>query len=326
VGWLIERGWLRRLRALDLSGCGSFGHGAARMLAAADAPLLESLDLRGTPLNPQGHLPLLGTAWPRLASLALTCGPHAQDLERLTRPGRVRLTARNASWWELRELFEDGRLLPSPELFLNRSGLDGSGLAALAGWPGLAGVRRLEIAGHRLTDSAVIPLAESAHLGAMEWLDLSDNRIGGPGLKALLHAPGLRGLRTLDVSGNHVGVFGAGLIAGAALPRLACLSAADANLDGPALAALAGSPLLRRLWSLDLSGNPLDDDLPRLLAGGPLRLREITLERCRLGPASVAALCDRARFPHLRFVTAPWADQDDLRRRFGAGLLGRPAG
>jgi uncharacterized protein (TIGR02996 family) len=319
IGWMIERGWLGRLRTLDLSGCSSVGNGAARMLAAAEAPLLESLDLRRTNLSPPGAAPLLAASrWPRLARLALPfLLPQAEAASLSIEPSRLMA-------WQLQELFT----LPPPDhLDLADASLTSASVQALALWPGLARVRALSLEDNRLTDTAARHLAASPHPRWLERLGLDGNRIGGPGLQALLSSHCSRGLVSLGLADNHVGRHGAGLLARLTPPRVTRLSLARSNIVPDALAELAASPLAGRLTSLRLDGNPISDEgLHALLAAGPLRLRELSLDYCGLGPGSVDLLCDRALLPHLRHVSArdghfTNADRKRLRARFGAGWL-----
>ncbi len=326
VGWLIERGWMRRLRSLDLSGCSSFGNGAARMLAAADAPALESLDLRKTNLNPPGAGPVVAAPrWPHLRRLVLPFSLPPEELERMGRPERLAVEAGAVASWQISGVMAG----PPPEhLNLRASGLSASSLAHIAGWQGLAGVRLLDLDENRLTDTAVKVLAASPHLRVLEHLGLDGNRIGGPGLGTLLHAPAFRGLTALGLGQNFVGGHGASLLASGGLPRLRRLSLANVNLDGDALASLAGSALLRRLAWLRFDGNPFGaHGLERLLKGGPLRVRELHVDACDLNGRAAGLLGDRDFFPHLRFVSArgghfSGAECARLRKHFGVGWLG----
>jgi uncharacterized protein (TIGR02996 family) len=334
---LVGRGFLDRLRALDLSECRAFGNQAASVLASSPAPCLEELNLLGTNLYPEGIRTILAAkGWPRLRSLGL--GIEAplmysrSSMDRFEfinaplflRSRWLRVVGAVAHWWRS-DLMPNSLLGPVEHLRV-----EGANPQALhlGDWPGLASVRRLGVVNIQTNESSLRPLVESSHLKAVEWLDLSNNRLGGPLLKALLSAPWLVGVQTLSLDGNHIGTHGMGLLAGSPWRRLRSLSLESSNIGPDALAALAGSPLALRLRSLRLSKNPIEDEgLSRLLEAGPLRLRELYLNECHLDSRACDVLCDGALLPHLRIVSArnnhfSAREKDRLRARFGVGWLG----
>lgn len=102
-------------------------------------------------------------------------------------------------------------------------------VADLVASPHVAGLRTLELVGHRLGDEAASAIAGSPWLRQLEVLNLNHNRIGRPGAQSLAAAPGLASLTHLHLANNQIG---------------------DA-----AVKAILHSPYLKGLTTLELRGN-----------------------------------------------------------------------
>jgi uncharacterized protein (TIGR02996 family) len=131
-------------------------------------------------------------------------------------------------------------------LDLSNTAITNKALEALAGWPGLSGVRALNLGDNRqITARGLIPMLKSPHFRP-HYLGLGGTAVGDEGAKALAAWPGLADLIVLDLFTTELGEAG--------------------------LAALADSPHWRDLRYLTVLGP--------VLGSGPeaRRLRE------RLGP------------------------------------------
>lgn len=259
---------LERVRELTLEPSASDVLGGAELLAPyANCPHLA--DLRVLDLSPMigvgnGGAGVLGASeFLRPTALALSCGgidpdafarllssPFASRLRRLepSELGRWRAALiAEAPLDHLRYLsLEDSgcgdagvtaltksrslRQLVTLNLKLAR--ITDAGLEALAAWPGLAGVRALNLNKHTtITGYGIEALVRSPHFRP-EHLELDDTAVGDIGARALADWPGLASLVTLDLSNTQMQRAG-GL-------------------------ALADSPYGRKLRHLRLTGNALD--------------------------------------------------------------------
>lgn len=151
---------------------------------------------------------------------------------------------------------------------------------------GLAGLRKLNLAGCHVTAWVVEALASEGHLPNLETLDLTRNYGGSQGLQALARSSVLPRLRRLHLGFN--------------------------NVSDEALATLAESPLIERLEALDLRGNlsctamGLETllDNPRAAA-----LRQLNLSGVQVGSLSMQAL---ARSPVARVLRELYLDRVNL--------------
>jgi hypothetical protein len=76
--------------------------------------------------------------------------------------------------------------------------------AALAGEPGLARLRHLDLTEGPIGDAGAAALAASPHVVRLRKLELRSCGITGPGALALAVSPHLTSLRTLYISGNPI--------------------------------------------------------------------------------------------------------------------------
>ncbi|MBY0230522.1 MAG: hypothetical protein K2W96_14650, partial [Gemmataceae bacterium] len=136
---------------------------------------------------------------PRLRRLEMALGPsEAQGLARSGLMGRLDLldTMANAPLPRLEEVLGTG---PGPRsLSLRWRALRDTGAAALAGWPGLARVRCLDLSYNGIGRAGIVALAESPHATALEALSLSGN--SQEATPALIRSPVGQRLAWLDVS------------------------------------------------------------------------------------------------------------------------------
>ncbi len=340
VQTLIERGLLGQLRELDLAHNAPLGDRAARLLAGAKSPALESLDVQSTNLTAGGVRALLGArGLPALTNLGVNAGvlfPRgltAETFERewATAPLAAQLTALRFSACPLDAAALVGLLawpglarLTHLELWGCR--LDAAAGERLAECANLSGLRSLHLGNNLLRDTGARALAASAHLARLTALRLGGNGIGGPGVRALVSAPALAGLLELDLSGNYVGPTGVEALAGGTeVRRLRRLDLSDAHLDAECGRRLAAARCLARLRVLRLGNNSrLGDEGVKALAGSAslARLRELSLDSCGLDAVGVQALVES---PHLNRVARlelrntyiRQRDKDRLELRFG---------
>jgi uncharacterized protein (TIGR02996 family) len=149
---------------------------------------------------------------------------------------------------------------------------------ALAGHPGLAQLRSLDLHDNSLRDRGTAALAASPHLHRLTALLLPDNGVGRAGAQALARAP-LDALETLLLSGNALGDEGAlALACSPHLARLTRLDLSSCRLTDAGAAVLAGTPVLARLTSLRLAYNNLTSNGAEVLAGSPRLARLTTLD------------------------------------------------
>lgn len=256
---------LRDLRVGHNPGISAAG---LRELGAATCALrrLERLDLSQLP--PAGVVDLLARAAPPLRELVLReC--HFGALA----PALARALARTAA--------------PLERLDLTRADLDDDALVGLAAGPGLAGLRRLDLALNPCGDRGLAALV--AGLPALTELELWRCRLGPEGLARALTLPGLRALEL-----GHVALGAAGvqrlLAAGRPLERLGLRGAGLCDAD---VAALLAAPWVPGLRALDLADNGLGDPAGEALLAAPLAPRRLELGGHAFSAAMQARLAER---------------------------------
>src|SRR5262249_16154466 len=153
-----------------------------------------------------------------------------------------------------------------------------------AEWPGLAGLKMLDVSHCDLRDRGAIALAAAPKLSGLRWLFINSNQVGAVGIKALL--PKLPALTMLDLSDNLLRGDAARALAGVKTPRSRrVLNLAGNGIDDAGVAALAGSPRLKKLVGLDLEDNSLSGEGLAALAGSLHlgKLAWLSLDSCDLG-------------------------------------------
>ncbi|QEG30769.1 Leucine Rich repeats (2 copies) [Gemmata obscuriglobus] len=177
-------------------------------------------------------------------------------------------------------------------------------LAALADWPHLTRLHRLNFSTGWFGADDVAQFARSPHAAGITELGFEFESLAPEGLGALAESALFARLTALELSANAfpaallVDALGGARRAGA-LSRLGLpnnrIGAADAE-------ALFGLPAVRELQHLDLSDNPLAaDGLTALAASGIVRgLRTLNLSRTRPGVLGVKALTEAGGLAGLR--------------------------
>jgi uncharacterized protein (TIGR02996 family) len=303
--------------------------------AAPPIAELRELTLTGRPYEDE-------VAWladsPQLATLhtLTTIGLSAEDLRRLVASPHLaglralRLESNGVGVAGVRALTEVAALDSLEELDLSGPGyfeqyyedpiINAAGMVALAGWPGLARVRRLALSGSDIRPAGLRALLRSPHAGALrelslrkgrldgqamgefrearrdlrlEVLDLGENVLKEVGAEYLALAPCLGELKVLRLDGCDIPLTGARILAkkAAFLDGLRVLDVSH-NRFGPA----GLGALLEReppsLHSLQIRDNDLFVTGAEALAGSPASdtLLELDLGHNALGDAAATAL------------------------------------
>lgn len=252
--------------------------GAARALAEANLPLLETLSLSGA----------LGSTWgdadtgvlaranlPALRELYI----HSLDV------GADTLRHVASSTFERLET-----LAISSERGLQ------DGIAALAASSNFTRLTTLDLSRCQLADLALVALASSDALPALRRLDLALNRITDEGVVALASTSGMLQLESLDLA--YASITSAGVATYARTLQFAKLRELSlrANTRGPEIAiAIAESPHATNLRELDLSELVGRDAAAFALAQSPYlaNLETLTFYKNKVTHAGRAALHDR---------------------------------
>ncbi|HEY1186803.1 MAG TPA: TIGR02996 domain-containing protein, partial [Gemmata sp.] len=177
-------------------------------------------------------------------------------------------------------------------------------LAALADWPDLARLHRLNFSTGWFDPDDVARFARSPHAGSVTELGFEFESLSPEGLAALAAAPLFARLKTLELNANAfppallIDALGAARRAGA-LSRLVLTNNRIGSDDAEALFRL---PAVRELQHLDLSDNPLAaDGLTALAGSGIVRgLRTLNVSKTRPGAPGVKALTEASGLAGLR--------------------------
>jgi uncharacterized protein (TIGR02996 family) len=231
---------------------------------------LSVLDVRAMH-GPDLHVPEVLAAAPRPPGLhdlrvvgtetlpALLASPLATALTVVTAPYIRRDT-------ELRQLLPQLQPHRLHTLSLKDCYLEPSAVPILAAWPGVRGLRSLDLERNALKADGTRLLASAAEFGRLRCLDLGHNSIGPAGARALAKSPHLTRLQDLRL--NWCDLEDEGAVALAHSPTLRNLAAL--NLKGNRIGdaggrALAESPHLEALEKLELQANPLSGRTRRQL-------------------------------------------------------------
>jgi uncharacterized protein (TIGR02996 family) len=342
---------------------------AAEAVQTAPIAELRELSLTGRPANLDeiawlADSPQLSTLrrltarglWP--SGLARLVGsPHLAGLKSLRLPtsalgnAGIGVLTRAASLKALEELELSGRGVA--QRYNEDPIVRAAGLEALAGWPGLAGVRSLTLSSNEVGRAGLRALFRSKHAAALKELILRHGRLDGQAMGELSDAgPKLR-LESLDLGENVLKDLGAEYIAIASCLRelkslrldrceipltgARRLAQKATFLDGLRLLDVghnhfgpAGlTALLERapaaLHTLRMRDNDLFDKGVELLAGSPASdgLMEVDLSQNGLGPAAALALGESA---HLRGLLVLRLADNPLGEASRAALAASPLG
>jgi uncharacterized protein (TIGR02996 family) len=227
------------------------------------------------------------------------------------------------------------------------------GMEALAGWDGLAGLRRLTLDGSHVRKTGLRALLRSPKVGALRELSLRKGRLDGQAVEEFRSAgPGLR-LESLDLGENDLKKAGVEQIASAACLRelkslrldrceapmtgARALAKKAAFLDGLRLLEVghnsfgpAGlAALLEReppaLHTLGLRDNDLFDKGAEALAAAPASDALLELDLRQNGLTSAAALA-LGESPHLRGLLVLRLAYNQISEAAAANLAASPLG
>jgi uncharacterized protein (TIGR02996 family) len=300
---LAHSPYLEGLSTLDL-GANPIGDTGVTALVQGGLHGLFALHLSHAGLTDRGITELWQA--PFLSSLALLDVAHNQ----ITAGGLQAFVS--ANFPELTDLDLSG----------NRLGIAGG--QVLAGWPGLARLRRLVVRDCELGTEGVRAILESPFYRPSLALEVGNDRaeaalvqahtpprrertqlllptynLGDEGLRTLLAAPHLGSPTQVDLTLNGLSAAGAALLAAhPILQTVQRLVLSDNPIRAEGLAALLGSPRLTALRALELRNCKLDDSCAELLS----RWRGLaTLEYCLLtdNPLSEAGRAALYRSPYL---------------------------
>jgi uncharacterized protein (TIGR02996 family) len=168
--------------------------------------------------------------------------------------------------------------------------------AALADWPHLARVRRLELPGAHLGADDAARLGDSPYAANLTELALEFDGVAADGLEALARSAAFPRLGALELRANPVppALVVDALAAARGPGSLDRLALSLSRVTAPDAAHLFALPLLHGLRHLDLSDNPLGADGVQALAESrALRgLRVLDLGRTYPGVPGVRALAE----------------------------------
>lgn len=185
----------------------------------------------------------------------------------------------------------------------------------IAGAPGLAGLKRLDLSHMSLEAEAVNELAESTTLAKLEELNCSKATVARPARLALDRLAARPGLKMLDLSGCLVRPRAVGrLVSGVPVDgSLAWLSVYDTLADDTSFAGYARSGLPGALVSASFGANSLTDRTIRALAATPHPRLEFLLAGPGSATDSLASLLESASFPSLVALGARQVGAADAR-------------
>jgi uncharacterized protein (TIGR02996 family) len=305
---------------------------------------LRELTLEGRPYD-QGLTRL--AQWPQLATLhslhvlgldrddlaTLLASPHLGKLRRLY------LFSHGVGNSGIEQLVQAETLSSLEELDLTGAGyhesyyddpvITAQGMATLARWPGLAGVRKLNLTGSDPGEGGLTALLASPYARDLQTLILRNSRLKGPILGAFVPAVAAMRLQELDLHSNPLGDGAAEpLVQAACLSELKKLGIDRCQLSSAAVRTLSDradfwqtlrllnlsynplgveglQPLLERfppqLHTLELCDCDLDDDALVQLAQSPVvdRLLELNLSKNNFGIGALRTLGETEHLPAL---------------------------
>lgn len=170
--------------------------------------------------------------------------------------------------------------------------IDARGMEALAGWPGLARLRRLTLNGHSPGREGLRALLRSPHAAGLKELRLRSVGLDARAVREFASAcEGMR-LDVLDVGDNLLRDEGVRALAKAdCLRELKVLAVDRCEFGAAGARALAKAPFFGGLRRLEVNSNPLGNDGLRALAGAfPGTLHTLEARDIGLDDEGAAAL------------------------------------
>ncbi|MBA4063486.1 MAG: hypothetical protein C0501_07190 [Isosphaera sp.] len=184
-------------------------------------------------------------------------------------------------------------------------------VAALADWPHLSRVRRLEFSTARLAADDAARLGDAPHAAALTELALEFDAVTADGLEALARSAAFPRLEVLELRANLVppALVADALAAARGPGSLDRLVLSSARVTGDDAAHLFALPLLHGLRHLDLSDNPLRaEGVAALAESRALRgLRVLDLGRTFPGVPGVRALTEAPGLAGVRSLDLSWS-------------------
>jgi Leucine-rich repeat (LRR) protein len=200
---LASSAHLKNLQTLALDDNELGPVGAQAVAASPHWRQLTSLDLGRNDIGPEGAAVLAKSAnLARLTTLKLSNNKIGAGLRVLAVcPQLINLKLLEL---ESNELTDEGvaalatsKMNQLEELLLSYNQIGDAAVKALAAWPGLARVTKLNLRQNKITAAGIKALAASPYLRALKSLDLSENDVGVAGAQALAGSQVLENLETL---------------------------------------------------------------------------------------------------------------------------------
>jgi uncharacterized protein (TIGR02996 family) len=265
---------LSSLRALNLPECSLGGAGFRRLV---DSPHLGNLKALRVPGNAIGNRAIRA-----LSHAASLSSLEELDLSETGSYGRTR---------------RSGRYHEDPVL-------EATDLAALAKWPGLARLRKLNLSGNNVGGRGLRALLRSPHAGGLKELTLRANRLVDREMQEFRSArPGLQ-LDVLDLGENLVGDVGASDLALApCLGELKVLELDSCEIKSSGARWLVYAAFTGSLRRLNVNHNSFGPEgLYRLLEVQPRFLHTLYMVNNDLGDEGAAHLAESPASATLRDV------------------------
>ncbi|HJZ56927.1 MAG TPA: TIGR02996 domain-containing protein [Gemmataceae bacterium] len=300
VRWPRQRGVapLPGLRELTVTGRLVAVEDLARLIESPVLSTLHTLTIRDAALGPDGFRRLASS--PHLRNLTALRVPHNSignsGIDAVICAALPALTE-----LDLSESGSYGRYAEDPII-------NASGMARLAGWPGLARLRSLSLSGNDLRRAGLRALLQSPHAIELKHLALRGNGLTGPAMQEFDAAPAGLQLDSLDLGENLLRDTGAGHLANAAcLGGLKALHLDRCEFRVSAARKLAKAPFVGGLRVLNVGSNNLGPGgLAALLGGNAPELHTLGLTSTDLGPAAATVLAGSPASDSLLDVDLSW--------------------
>jgi hypothetical protein len=258
-------------------------------LAMPELAAVRSLRLADVELRPESLARLIASpAWSKLETLALGAG--ACDAELAVALASAHIPA------SLRELLCEGYM----------GGIGDRGLQAIADADWLLQLRRLDLRGQDLSDSALEALAQVRGPWLLEHLDLASvgfasNDCTAVGMHAIAASDWFPALRSLGLHGMPLGAQA--VLAFLRAEHLRAANLAAVELPAEALGLITELPGWQSLEELTLSKNPLGDAGAEALAACQRLPQVLVLQSCEIGAAGLQHL---AQAPEVCALDLRW--------------------
>jgi len=289
---LIAAANLPNLEELNLSGNGNDGTVAA---AIADNPALTNLRSLGLGMN---HIGTPGV-------IALSQSPNLGRLEHLN------VSMANLTYGAIIALSLSPTMCNLRELFLKDNNLTVAAAVALAHADNVRNLTVLDLAENTIGDEGLQAIALSANLGNLEMLMLDGGMIlpqgfGYVGLLAMATSRYLKKLSVLSLSENDFGDDGLLALSQGQFPALTNLNIEDTAISDVGIAHITANRHFHRLEVLNVSNNELGPEGARAIAECPhfATLRTIQMANTGIGAAGAQAIAESNCLSRLAKISA----------------------